>query len=71
LIKFKRETDEDYHLVLMDDSGNTMIAEIPAPHCVGGSSPFWDYIANARFEFDSVFNVTTQFQDVSVLAPRH
>jgi hypothetical protein len=66
LIKFKSETDEDYHLVLMDDSGNTMIAEIPAPNCVGGQSPFVDYIANARFQFDSVFDVTGRFQDVSV-----
>jgi hypothetical protein len=62
LVEFKRETDSDYHLVLMDDYGNTMIAEIPQPSCVSDVSPFKDYITNARAEFDSVFHVTTSFQ---------
>jgi hypothetical protein len=39
--------DSDYHLVLSDDAGNTVIAEIPFPSCVGADSPFrpricWD-----------------------------
>ena len=50
---YKRETDEDYHLVLQDDDGSQMIVEIPAPNCVDPSSPFADYIANARAEFDA------------------
>ena len=62
LVEFKRESDQDYHLVLEDDQGNTMIAEIPDPRCVGASSVFANYIANARAEFDSVFYVTTSFQ---------
>jgi hypothetical protein len=61
LVEFKRETDSDYHLVLADDQGNTIIAEIPDPNCVGAGSPFADYIANARAEMDAVFNVTTTF----------
>jgi hypothetical protein len=32
--------DSDYHLVLQDDQGHTMVAEIPSPGCVGASSPF-------------------------------
>jgi hypothetical protein len=66
LVKFKRESDSDYHLVLMDDYGNTMVGEIPAPNCVGNSSPFKDYITYARYEFDSVFNATTSFQNAYV-----
>jgi hypothetical protein len=50
---YKRELDEDYHLVLQDDDGSEMIVEIPAPDCVDPSSPFADYIANARAEFDA------------------
>jgi hypothetical protein len=66
LVKYKRETDRDYHLVLMDASGNNLIAEIPDPACVSGSSVFADGISNARYEFDSVFNVTTSFQNAYV-----
>src|SRR4029079_3494069 len=39
LTEYKLETDSDYHLVLSDGSGHTMIAEIPDPACVGSSSP--------------------------------
>jgi hypothetical protein len=62
LTEYKMESDEDYHLVLVDDNGGTMIAEIPAPHCVAASSPFKDAITNARAQFDAVFHVTTSFQ---------
>lgn len=30
--------DSDYHLVIKDDAGNTMVAEIPFPGCVQGSA---------------------------------
>jgi hypothetical protein len=62
VVEYVRESDQDYHLVLNDLRGNTMIAEIPDPACVGISSPFRDYIINARAEFDSMFHVTTSFQ---------
>ena len=62
LVEFKRETDQDYHLVLEDDQGNRMVAEIPDPRCVGADSVFADSIAYARAEFDAVFRVTTTFQ---------
>jgi len=40
LTKFKMETgDSDYHLVLDDGQGHTMIAETPSTDCIG-SSPF-------------------------------
>src|SRR5215469_18346331 len=40
LTLFKLESDSDYHMVIQDASGNTMITEIPAPSCVGSGSPF-------------------------------
>lgn len=66
MTKYKLETDSDYHIVIADSSGNTMIAEIPSPNCVGAGSPFATGIQNARNEFDAKYNATTSFQTVSV-----
>ena len=66
LIEYKKETDEDYHLVLKDSAGNTMIAEIPAPNCVGSGSPLASGVTNARNEFDAKYNATSSFQTVSI-----
>src|SRR5215469_17490931 len=63
LTDFKFETgstgDSDYHLVLQDDQGNTMVAEIPFPGCVGATSPFAGQIASARAKFDAQFTATS------------
>jgi hypothetical protein len=58
--------DSDYHLVVADQSGLTMIVEIPFPQCVGNGSPFAARIANARQTFDSKFTAGPDFQQVSV-----
>ncbi len=58
--------DSDYHLVLQDEHGNTMIAEIPSPDCVGSGSPFAAQIASARAAFDSKFTATSSFQAANV-----
>ena len=58
--------DSDYHLVLRDPQGHTMIAEIPFPGCVGAGSPFAAQIATARAEFDGHFTATTSFQTADV-----
>jgi len=42
-----------------------MIAEIPAPTCVGTGSPFKTGITTARSQFDAKFNVTSSFQTTS------
>lgn len=64
--KYIRMYDQDYHIVIADSSGRTMIAEIPAPGCVSSSSPFAAGIAHARAQFDAMFNVTSSFQDADV-----
>ncbi len=66
LTKFVRAYDSDYHMVLTDEQGRTMIAEIPAPSCVGAGSPFAAGIAHARAQFDAMFTATTTFQTVNV-----
>jgi hypothetical protein len=63
---YKLETDVDYHIVVQDENGNTMVTEIPCPCCVAGGSPFAAGIANARQEFDAHLTATTFFQSVSI-----
>ncbi|MFY9822842.1 MAG: hypothetical protein WAM82_15785 [Thermoanaerobaculia bacterium] len=66
LTQYKLESDSDYHLVLSDASGNTLIAEIPLPACVGSGSPFLSGITNARTEFNARFTPTTSFQTANI-----
>ena len=47
--------DSDYHMVLTDGNGRTMIAEIPSPTCVGPGSPFAAGIAHARAQMNARF----------------
>ena len=66
LTEYKSESDSDYHLVIKDASGNTMIAEIPSPSCVGGGSPFATKISTARSAFDAKFTTTGSFQTANI-----
>jgi hypothetical protein len=66
LTQYKLESDSDYHLILSDASGNTLIAEIPLPACVGSGSPFLSGITNARTEFNARFTPTTSFQTANI-----
>jgi uncharacterized protein (TIGR03437 family) len=66
LIEFKLEDDSDYHLVLSDSAGKTMIAEIPSPNCVSSGSSFTLGITNARSEFDAHLKPGTDFQTANV-----
>jgi hypothetical protein len=65
LIKYAKESDSDYHLVIKDSAGRTMIVEIPAPNCVGAGSPFGPGVSNARRQFDARFTATSTFKTTS------
>ncbi|HVR40523.1 MAG TPA: hypothetical protein VMU84_15615, partial [Thermoanaerobaculia bacterium] len=65
LTKYKRETDSDYHLVIQDSAGRTMIIELPSINCVGGGSPFGSGISHARAQFDARFTATTTMKTTS------
>jgi len=65
LTKYAREGDSDYHLVVVDSSGRSMIVEIPAPNCVGAGSPFGPGVSNARRQFDARFTATSSFKTTS------
>src|SRR5438477_3062986 len=61
LSQYKMENDSDYHLLIQDGAGLTMIAEIPYPGCLTGSS--WNTQVNtSRSAFDAKYAVTTSFQ---------
>jgi hypothetical protein len=64
LVEFKMEADSDYHLVLKDGTGATMIAESPYPGCVSGG-PFATQISAVRSAIDAKYAVTTSFQTVN------
>jgi predicted extracellular nuclease len=66
---YKLEGDVDYHIVLQDEHGATLITEIPCPCCVALSSPFTAGIANARQKFDARFTATTSFPNPPVSVP--
>lgn len=65
LTKYVRETDSDYHLVIVDGSGRTMIVELPSINCVGAGSPFGPGISHARQQFDARFTATTTMKTTS------
>lgn len=62
---FRSESDGDYHLVIADDQGNTIIAEIPNPGDITAPSYFAEQIAAARTAFDNHFQIV---EDISTPA---
>ena len=66
LVEYKLEADSDYHLVLNDGTGNTLIGEIPDPTCVGSISLLLPGIQKARSEFDAKYTPTSNFQTANV-----
>jgi hypothetical protein len=66
LTLYKFETDSDYHLVLTDSVGNTLITEIPLPACVGDTSPFKNAITATRAKFDAAYTATTSFKTANI-----
>ena len=58
LVYIKSEDDEDYHLVIRDDSGRTMIVESPADNCVGKGKLAADVRAARKAIDDNVGPVT-------------
>jgi hypothetical protein len=66
LLRYKYEADSDVHLVIADTGGRTMIAEMPAPQCVGASSPFLPSIRYVRSKFTSQFHPSDVWHRVNM-----
>jgi hypothetical protein len=64
LTQYKQESDGDFHLVLKDSSGRSMIAEIPYGACVPTSSRWKSKIASVRSAFTAKYHVTTSWHYV-------
>src|SRR3954468_13955612 len=65
LTAFKLDGDSDYHLVLADEEGRRMIAEIPSPECASGGV-FGADIATVRSVFESKLIASGQFKTVAM-----
>jgi hypothetical protein len=63
---YKKETDVDYHIVIQDRAGQTIVTEIPCPCCIGPTSPFFLRDSIARQDFDARLTATTSFQSASI-----
>ena len=68
LHEFGREADGDYHMVMTDANGKTMIAEIPNPGDITSLSHFAAQINGARTAFDAHFNIKEDIGAPSVQA---
>jgi hypothetical protein len=66
LTLYKLETDVDYHIVLQDENGNTIISEIPSPACVSTNSPFLAAVTNARAKADARLTPSDGFQTANL-----
>jgi hypothetical protein len=68
LTLYKLETDVDYHIVLQDPAGNTMVTEIPSPGCdaTQGPTPFDAAITTARKKFDAKLTGIPTFQTANL-----
>ena len=65
LTDYKEEGDVDYHIVVQDGAGNTVITEIPCP-CCGIGSPFQARMGVARTTFDNRLTAQTFFQHPNI-----
>lgn len=63
--QYKEEADSDVHLVLKDSANRSMIAEIPAPTCVGSSSRWRANIATARAAWTGVYPLSTSWHYIN------
>lgn len=74
----KHEADGDYHVVIADTQGRTMIVESPEPDCIGGSR-FAAQITAARRSLDARFarvrrarpNIPITVEGVAFFDPIH
>lgn len=70
LTGYKHESDGDYHLVIADGRGHTMIAEIPDPATLAPGSFFAEQITVARQAFDNQFGLQLAAAAQSTATPQ-
>jgi hypothetical protein len=65
---YEGEADGDFHMVLADGQGNTMIGEIPNPADITSPSYFAAQITSARTAFDNQFQIVENISQPTVPA---
>jgi hypothetical protein len=65
ITQYKEEADSDIHLVLKDAQNRSMIAEIPAPSCVGSTSRWRASITTARSTWTHIYPISTSWHHIS------
>jgi|ERR1044072_1843545 hypothetical protein len=63
---YKLEDDRDYHIVLEDEEGFNLVAEIPNPSCVATKTLIHEMIDKARDDFNNRFQPTAKFKSTNV-----
>lgn len=58
--------DSDYHAVVSNGTGQSMIVEIPHPDCVEGTAPLLSQIRAARSAIDTTLKIGTTFRSVNL-----
>lgn len=66
LTDYRFTEDSDYHVVITDSAGRTMIVELPHPDCVTSTGIFRDAIIAARNSFDSRLRASTSYKTTSI-----
>ena len=66
LTLYKLESDADYHIVVQDSAGNTIITESPNPGCDGTISPFDSAISAVRAKLNARLAATPNFQNANL-----
>jgi hypothetical protein len=65
ITQYKEEADSDVHLVLKGAQNHSMIAEIPAPSCVGSTSRWRAGIASARSTWTHTYPLSSSWHHIS------
>jgi len=63
--QYKEEADSDIHLVLKDSANRSMIAEIPAPTCVGKTSRWKAGITSARSTWTHAYPLSSSWHHIN------
>lgn len=66
LTDYRMADDSDYHLVIADAAGRTMIVELPHPDCVATTGVLRNAIIATRNSFDSRLRATSTFKTTSI-----
>lgn len=66
LTNYRITDDSDYHVVVTDNAGKTMIVELAHPDCVAASSVFKNSITVARETFNSRLRATTTYKTAAI-----